>query len=177
MSPRSLADLPPPSLAELVNVEHMYPDGHELRRLVAEIVRDRAQLREMDALRERVQQAWSREKHALRLVALCNLQALLGQECRRVGSWPGEFNSGATYAAVLRSPRLEELRAIWYRHPKGHVARQLTEEIARYRALLEQIEALCVGVQRAWDEETTGVPLDPMRRMLLLLNAERQRFA
>lgn len=57
------------------------------------------------------------------------------------------------------------------------MARQLTEEIARYRALLEQIEALCVGVQRAWDEETTGVPLDPMRRMLLLLNAERQRFA
>lgn len=176
MSPRSLVDLPAPALDELHQIAQQYPDGHELRRLVAEIVHARARLIEMDELRERVQQMWSRELHALRLVALCNLRALLSQERRRVGAWPDKHATAAIDTAVIQVPRLGELRSIWYRYPKGHVARHLAEEIAHSRGLLGEVEALALSILNAWTSESDGLPMEPLRHLLLLLHDERKRF-
>lgn len=77
---------------------------------------------------------------------------------------------------MIQVPRLGELRSIWYRYPKGHVARHLAEEIARSRGLLGEVEALALSILNAWTSESDGLPMEPLRHLLLLLHDERKRF-
>ncbi|MEZ7523996.1 hypothetical protein [Burkholderia vietnamiensis] len=84
MSKPSLPDLTPPSIEELRDLWRQYPDGHEVRRLIVEIVRAREVIREAEGYRQIVQKVWNEESGGSHLVALYKLRLLLQDEVRRI---------------------------------------------------------------------------------------------
>ncbi|MGU7780545.1 hypothetical protein [Burkholderia sp. PU8-34] len=78
--------LPPiqsPTVEELRELWRQYPDGHEVRRLIIEILRAREVIREADGYRQIVQKVWNNESGGSHLVALHKLRLLLQDEVRR----------------------------------------------------------------------------------------------
>lgn len=70
-----------PTNRELREMWRSYPDGHEVRRLILEIVRCRSQFRDAEDLRQSVQKVWSEDVGG-HLVALHKLRLLLQDEAR-----------------------------------------------------------------------------------------------
>lgn len=72
-----------PTTKELRAIWRRYPDGHEVHRLILEIVRARQQFEEAEDLRKIVQSVWSEDTGGSHLVALYKLRMLLQGEVRR----------------------------------------------------------------------------------------------
>jgi len=62
---------------------HRYPEGHEVRTLILEIIRARQQFVEAESLRKTVQSVWNEDTGGSHLVALHKLRLLLQGEVRR----------------------------------------------------------------------------------------------
>lgn len=60
-----------------------YPEGHEVRTLILEIIRARQQFAEAESLRKSVQSVWNDETGGSHLVALYQLRLLLQGEVSR----------------------------------------------------------------------------------------------
>lgn len=72
-----------PTAQQLRAIWQRYPEGHEVRTLVLEIVRARKQFEEAEALRKTVQSVWNEDTGGSHLVALHKLRLLLQEEIRR----------------------------------------------------------------------------------------------
>lgn len=60
-----------------------YPEGHEVRTLILEIIRARQQFTAAESLRKSVQSVWNEETGGSHLVALHQLRLLLQGEVHR----------------------------------------------------------------------------------------------
>lgn len=81
--PNPLPSIQSPTRHELRLIWRQYPDGHEVRRLIIEIVRMRQVIREAEELRQIVQSVWNEDTGGSHLVALYKLRRLLQDEVRR----------------------------------------------------------------------------------------------
>ncbi|MBY4725198.1 MULTISPECIES: hypothetical protein [Burkholderia] len=72
-----------PTTRELRAMWRRYPEGHEVRMLILEIVRAREQFKEAESLRQTVQSVWTEDTGGSHLVALHKLRLLLQDEVRR----------------------------------------------------------------------------------------------
>ncbi len=72
-----------PTTRELRAIWQRYPEGHEVRTLILEIVRARKQFEEAESLRQTVQSVWDKDTGGSHLVALYKLRRLLQDEVRR----------------------------------------------------------------------------------------------
>ncbi len=60
-----------------------YPEGHEVRTLILEIIRARQRFAEAESLRQTVQSVWNEDTGGRHLVALYKLRLLLQGELHR----------------------------------------------------------------------------------------------
>ncbi len=72
-----------PTTRELRVLWRRYPEGHEVRTLILEIVRARQQFEEAEDLRQVIQSVWNEDTGGSHLVALYKLRVLLQGEVRR----------------------------------------------------------------------------------------------
>jgi hypothetical protein len=83
MSRKKLPEFDSPTMDELREIWHRYPEGHEVRRLVLEIVRARRVIKDAEELRQIVQRVWSEDVGGDQ-VALYKLRLLLKDEAKCV---------------------------------------------------------------------------------------------
>ncbi|WP_446902972.1 hypothetical protein [Burkholderia sp. YIM B11467] len=81
MLSKTLPAFQSPSNHELREMWRRYPEDHEVRRLILEIVRCRLQFRDANDLRETVQKVWTEDVGG-HLVALYQLRLILQDEAR-----------------------------------------------------------------------------------------------
>lgn len=84
MSSRSFPQVASPSKRELRALWRQFPEGHVVRSLILEIVRQRRVVPEIERLRQSIQTVWSEEVGG-NLVALYQMRVLLAEEMRRIG--------------------------------------------------------------------------------------------
>lgn len=72
-----------PTAQQLRAIWQRYPEGHEVRALVLEIVRARRQFAEAERLRKSIQSVWKEDTGGTHLVALHQLRLLLQDEIQR----------------------------------------------------------------------------------------------
>ncbi|MBR8219609.1 hypothetical protein [Burkholderia vietnamiensis] len=78
-----LPSIQSPTARQLREIWRRYPEGHEVRTLIIEIVRMRRVLDEAEHYREIVQQVWKEDTGGAHLVALYKLRRLLQDEVQR----------------------------------------------------------------------------------------------
>ncbi|MCA7945081.1 hypothetical protein [Burkholderia vietnamiensis] len=78
-----LPSIQSPTARHLREIWRRYPDGHEVRTLIIEIVRMRKVIAEAEEYRQIVQTVWNEDTGGAHLVALYKLRRLLQDEERR----------------------------------------------------------------------------------------------
>jgi len=78
-----LPSIQSPTPHQLREIWRKYPEGHEVRTLIIEIVRMRQVIREAEEYRQIVQSVWNEDTGGAHLVALYKLRLLLQEEMRR----------------------------------------------------------------------------------------------
>ena len=78
-----LPSIQSPTARQLREIWRQYPDGHEVRTLIIEIVRMRQVIAEAEEHRQIVQTVWNEDTGGAHLVALYKLRRLLQDEVRR----------------------------------------------------------------------------------------------
>ncbi|AJY07043.1 hypothetical protein SB768_08040 [Burkholderia sp. SIMBA_043] len=78
-----LPSIQSPTARQLREIWRRYPEGHEVRTLIIEIVRMRQVLDEAEHYREIVEQVWKEDTGGSHLVALYKLRRLLQDEAGR----------------------------------------------------------------------------------------------
>ncbi|MBR7972958.1 hypothetical protein KDX01_07485 [Burkholderia vietnamiensis] len=78
-----LPSIQSPTARKLREIWRRYPEGHEVRTLIIEIVRMRKVIAEAEEYRQIVQTVWNEDTGGAHLVALYKLRRLLQDEERR----------------------------------------------------------------------------------------------
>ena len=88
---KRLPEVSSPTTEELRAIYRRYPEGHEVHRLVIDVIRARRQMSEIEHLRLLIEVAWNEETAGKHLVALYKLRLLVQDELRRTGDCPSSI--------------------------------------------------------------------------------------